>query len=130
MSRQRLFLLIASLLGMLSCFLPWQQLPLSDTLVNGLNGYGWLVFGGLVVSAVASVAGNRKSNLGRLLRLVCILIGLSGSVLMMIYLGGFDDIESRQSTGYAPYFTTLATIAVLALAYFFPPNDPIASDQQ
>ena len=123
MSQQRLILLIASALGIFSLFLPWQVLPFTNEMANGLHGNGWLVMACLVIAAVAAVAGKRRQHLGRLLRITCLLAGLAGSALMLVFLGGFSGGEAREDIGYAPYLSALACITILATSFFYRPSD-------
>lgn len=123
MSQQRLILFFSSVAGIISFFFPWQVLPFSEQVVNGLHGYGWVVFACLVIAGLAAVVGQRSHKLGRLLRLVCLVAGLCGSALMIIFLAGFSDEDARQNTGYAPYLTAVACLGVLAAAFFYKPED-------
>jgi MFS family permease len=123
MSQQRLFILLAAITGMVSVFLPWQVLPLSDEMSNGLHGYGIIVFACFCIMALLAVAGNRRGRLGRLLRIVCLLTGILSATLMLVYLSGFSDVESREDLSFAPFLTTIASIGALAAAFFYPPSD-------
>src|SRR6185503_10138964 len=61
LNKQRKIALVCSALGIIACLLPWYSYGFGS--VNGLNGWGVLVFILFIFSGILSYAGNQKTNL-------------------------------------------------------------------
>lgn len=61
LNKQRKIALVCSALGIIACLLPWYSYGFGS--VNGLNGWGVLVFILFIFSGILSYAGDQKTNL-------------------------------------------------------------------
>ena len=61
LNKQRKIALVCSALGIIACLLPWYSYGFGS--VNGLNGWGVLVFILFICSGILSFAGDQKTNL-------------------------------------------------------------------
>jgi hypothetical protein len=61
LNKQRKIALVCSALGIIACLLPWYSYGFGS--VNGLNGWGVLVFILFIFSGILSFAGDQKTNL-------------------------------------------------------------------
>ena len=61
LNKQRKVALVCSALGIIACLLPWYSYGFGS--VNGLNGWGVLVFILFIFSGILSYAGDQKTNL-------------------------------------------------------------------
>ncbi len=117
MHKQRLFIVIAGAVGVLSAFLPWARVSLFgfSASVNGIDGGGgWLslaLFGAAIGLVLAT--GDRKLVLGGTMKKAVAGIGAGAAAFMLIELLriGF------QFASFGVYFSLLAGVAVMAVPF-------------
>ncbi|MGC4101284.1 hypothetical protein [Ferruginibacter sp.] len=129
MNKQRKFVLIAAVVGVISMFLPWVSISIfgMSSSVNGMHGSGILVFFCFVGAGVVSYLGDQTKNLDKTFWFVALACGALASLIMV---WNFIDASgagmSFLSVGF--YLAVAASIAVLASAYLFrSPTDSIKS---
>ncbi len=117
MHKQRLFIVIAGAVGVLSAFLPWARVSLFgfSTSVNGIDGGdGWLslaLFGAAI--GLVLVTGDKKLVLEGTMKKAVAGIGAGAAAFMLIELLriGF------QFASFGVYFSLLAGVAVMAVPF-------------
>jgi len=123
MSKQRKFVLIASVVGIISMFLPWFRF--FGYRVSGMHGIGILVFLCFVVAGAIAYMGDQTKNLDKTMWLVTL---ISGALATLIIIGRIID-ASGSIIGFLSlgiYLAGLAAIGVLLSAYLLrSPTDNI-----
>ena len=127
MNKQRKFILIAALVGVIATFLPWVTVSFGGFggfSVNGFNGIGILVFLCLVASGILAFLGDQTKPMEKTFWMITLIAGGLASLIMVInFLRAMGDISY---IGIGFYLTTLAAIGVLVSAYMFRnPSDSI-----
>lgn len=128
MNKQRLFILAASVLGIVSSFLPWIELPFGS--VSGIKGDGWLTLILFLVPTIISVIGNRRANLTKMNLYIsmgpALLAGLMGLYKIIDFNSSLPDgdnpiligVRSAMSIGIGLYLVVIAGVAVPAIGLF------------
>lgn len=119
MHPQRLTILIASLVGIGTLFLPWSQLPFGAGEVNGLHGYGWIVFATCMVSALISLFGQKSGFLPRPWWLICMASGIISTITMVVFFVPDSSGIPTSYIRYGAYACGLACLALLAATVAF-----------
>jgi hypothetical protein len=134
MSKQRKFVAIAALVGVIAMFLPWASvsaLGISNS-VNGLHGAGYLAFLAFGGAVAVSMIGKQDENLDK--RMWIVALGC-GTIALLITLYALLDINTGSVGGYVSIqygigiFLSLAAAAgVVACAWMFKrPEDTLQS---
>jgi hypothetical protein len=128
MNKQRMFILVAAVIGAIATFLPWIELAMGS--VAGTKGDGWLTLPLFTISAVLAVLGNRMAPLsgaslyGTMVpALLAGLLGIYKIVDINSSLPSGDNpfalaMRQTMSVGIGLYLVALAGVAVPAIAYF------------
>jgi hypothetical protein len=128
MNKQRLFILAAAVLGIVSSFLPWITLPMGS--ISGIKGDGWLTLILFLVPTIISVIGNRNGKLTRMNLYIAmgpaLLAGLIGLYKIIDFNSSLPDgdnpfalgIRSAMSIGIGLYLVVAAGLAVPAIGLF------------
>lgn len=128
MNKQRLFILAAAVLGIVSSFLPWITLPMGS--ISGIKGDGWLTLILFLVPTIVSVLGNRNAKLSRTNLYIAmgpaLLAGLMGLYKIIDFNSSLPDadnpfalgIRSAMSIGVGLYLVVIAGLAVPAIGLF------------
>ena len=127
MHKQRLFVLIAAIAGVIAVFLPWQTVSAGAfgfTISNGANGFqgpGVLAVICFVVTAVLAFSGDQASHLARkswLGVLACAVVAFNGIMIFIVQTLSNDDLGFMElSIGLGCYIALVATIAIAAAAW-------------
>jgi len=138
MNKQRLFIIIASAIGMISCFLPW----LNNSYTGNISGFsigGWItciLFG--IIFYVSYSGGNQKEYLSRAKKRFSLILGFL-SALFAIFIcyfhiensknfvygtldrdsGVFDNIPFSISYNYGIYLVVIAGFLISILSFIF-----------
>ena len=129
MNKQRKFVLIAAVIGIISMFLPWISVSLFgySQSQNGMHGIGVLVFFCFAASLTFSYIGDRSKNLDKSIWVIVLAAGsiaLLGAIIF--YFNASDSILGNSLVGYGLYIGGLAAIGILASAYIYrSPTDNI-----
>ncbi|MEO7311668.1 MAG: hypothetical protein ABIX01_14790 [Chitinophagaceae bacterium] len=122
MNKQRKFIMIAALAGIIGIFLPWASFG-GFISVNGFNGWGILVFFAFLGAGAIAYLGNQLQTLEKTMwfvALICGAIGLLFSVIFLARAGSFSGI--------GVYVSLLASAGILGSAWMFKnPGDDIKS---
>ncbi len=129
MNKQRKFILIAAVVGIISMFLPWVRISFFgiSTSANGMHGSGILVFLCFIGAGVVAFLGDQTKNLDKTFWFIALACGALASLIMVWNLidvmgGGMSFL----SIGF--YLAVLAAVAVLLAAYIYRnPSDSIKS---
>ena len=113
MSKQRKFILIAALAGVIGTFLPW--VSLFGFSVNGLHGEGVIVFLCFIVCGIIALMGDQTQTLDQGLWVTCFIIAAIGGLLMLINFLRALDYMSAFSIGF--YLTLLASLALVFVIF-------------
>jgi len=130
MNKQRKFVLIAALAGIIACFLPWVSVSVFgySSSVNGMHSWGLLAFLGFIGSGVAAFLGDQTKPMTQTYWFVALACGALAVLGVLIY---FLNISSAvggygASYGFGIFIAAAAAIGVLACAYMFRnPGDSI-----
>jgi hypothetical protein len=120
LNKQRKFVLIAAVVGIISIFLPWiavSGLGLSIS-ENGFHSYGVMVFIGFIVGAVLTIMGDQTKPLDKTMWFVELIAGaiaLIFTVLFMSTLSGAEGVGAGYGIGL--WLSILASIGALASAW-------------
>ena len=108
MSKQRLAILIASVVGLISIFLPWVSLgPFS---VSGSSGDGALLFFLLIPILILPLIGERNKNLSGIKLYVTLILAV---LALFINIYTFSNIP--MGVGIGLYISSLSSIALVVL---------------
>ena len=123
LSNQRKSVLIFSICGIISMFLPWQKtalLPIDET-SNGMHDNGIFIFILLLISGFLAVIGNPNKKLERVnFIIICICDVISLSMLGFMYNDSTDTFFASLIFGF--YFTALSIIGMIGFMLFYQVN--------
>lgn len=112
MLKQRKYVMIAAILGVIGMFLPWFNFGYFGS-INGMHGWGFLVFLCLAGCAVIAFLGDQSKALDRTLWMVALIASAIASLFMIIW---FFDVVSN-GFGYMSFGFYVAFIASLTTLY-------------
>lgn len=122
MNKQRKFVLISSVIGIISMFLPWITVSLFgySQNENGMHGIGILVFICFLVSAAIAYLGDQNLNLDKNMWGITLgagTIALIGTI--SFYFNTSNSIMGSSLVGFGLYIGGLAAIGIILSAYIF-----------
>jgi len=84
MSKQRMVLIIASVIGIVAAFLPWVSITILGVTatVSGIEGDGMITLILFIIVGVICVLGNRAEPLGKI-KFLCALLGAGCAVVAL-----------------------------------------------
>jgi hypothetical protein len=124
MHKQRKFVLIAALIGIISMFLPW--FSFFGYSINGMHGVGVLVFLCFVITGIIAYLGNQSKNLDKTMWLITLICAALATLIIgwKILYTSAGVFASFLRIGI--YLAAVAAIAALVSAYLFrSPTDTI-----
>lgn len=129
MNKQRKFILIAAVIGVISMFLPWISVSMlgeSET-VNGMHGKGVLVFLCFAIAGAIAYLGDQTTNLDKTMWGVTLLAGIVALLFMIwFYSDTSGSFMGASFIGFGFYISALASVGILLSAYMFrSPTDNI-----
>ena len=113
MSKQRKYILIAAVAGVIGMFLPWFSLPFFGSL-NGMHGAGILIFLCLAACALIAFLGDQTKELDRTMWMIVLIASAIASLFMVYHF--FESIGAGFS--YLSFGFYIALLASLATLYF------------
>ena len=131
MNKQRKFVLIAALVGIISCFLPWFTVSVFgySSSVNGMHSWGLLAFAGFIGAGVAAFLGDQTKTMAStywFVALACGALAVLGVLLYFLRISSFGGEGYGAGYGFGIFIGAAAAIGVLASAYMFRnPGDSI-----
>ncbi|MCP9752100.1 hypothetical protein EGI32_14120 [Ferruginibacter sp. HRS2-29] len=118
MNKQRKFILIAAAIGVIAMFLPWVSISvmgMSFGNVNGMHGFGILVFLCFLGCAGITLVGDQTKPLDKTMWMISLIAsGLAALIMIINFLRALDAI-SYFSVGF--YLAIAASLAVLFATY-------------
>ena len=117
MSKQRKFILIAAVVGIISMFLPWVKF--FGYHLSGMNGIGILIFFCFVIAGILTLLGDQTKNLDKTSWLTALISSALATLIIAwkIIEASANNMESFLSFGI--YLAALAAIGILASAFLF-----------
>jgi hypothetical protein len=129
MNKQRKFIFIASVIGLLSIFLPWASINMMGMgqSVNGFRSYGIVVFIGFAAAAIISIVGDQTKTLDKTLWIASLIAGVISVLFTVIFMGNLGSAFGagggfglvKIGFGFGLWLGLIASIAVLASAWLF-----------
>ena len=118
MSKQRKMILIAAAIGLLAMFLPWVSFsfgPFGGGSVNGMHGWGILVFLCFLGAGALALMGDQTKNLEPMYWLLALVAGGLASLVMLVnFINASGNLDF---VGVGFYGAMLAAFGVVAMAY-------------
>lgn len=106
MSKQRKFILILAIIGVISIFLPWYSVALYNMSINGFHGSGIVVFLAFVCAVIVALMGDQTKSLDRTMWMVALVAGGLAFLITLI-----DTASSGLGFGFAGIGFWIALIA-------------------
>ena len=128
MNKQRKFVLIAALAGVIGMFLPWYSFSIfgASGSINGMHGNGILVFICFAVAGVMAYLGDQTKNLSSTSWIVTLICGAIAVLIVMWNIFRSSDYGFGSSMTFGIYLAALAAVGVVAAAFMFrSPTDTI-----
>lgn len=128
MSKQRKFVLIAALAGVIGMFLPWYSFSLfgASGSINGMHGNGILVFICFAVAGVMAYMGDQTKNLASTSWIVTLICGAIAILFLGWNMIQSSDYGLGSSLSFGIYLAAIAAVGVVAAAFMFrSPTDTI-----
>lgn len=113
MSKQRKMILIAAAVGIISMFLPW--VSAFGFSVNGMHGWGVLVFFCFVAAGLLAYMGDQTQNLNRTNWMMTLIAGGIAALIMVINF--INALEVLSAVGIGFYLSLGASLAIVALTF-------------
>ncbi|MDB5221964.1 MAG: hypothetical protein JWN83_631 [Chitinophagaceae bacterium] len=128
MSKQRKFVLIAALAGVIGMFLPWYSFSIfgASGSINGMHGNGILVFICFAVAGVMAYLGDQTKTLPSTSWIITLICGALATLIVVWNIIKSSDYGFGSSMSLGIYLAALAAIGVVAAAFMFrSPTDTI-----
>jgi len=126
MSKQRKFVLIASITGVIATFLPWWSFATFGYAysVNGFHGMGILAFLCFVAAGIIAYMDDQTANLGKTKWMATLIAGAIALLIILYYIMGSSSVYN--SLGFGIYLAVLAALGIVLSAFLFrSPSDNI-----
>ena len=130
MSKQRKFVLIAALAGVIGMFLPWYSYSVfgASASINGMHGNGILVFICFAVAGVMAYLGDQTKTLPSTSWIVTLICGALAVIIVGWNIMKSSDYGLGASMSVGIYLAAIAAVGVVAAAFLFrSPSDNIRS---
>jgi hypothetical protein len=126
MSKQRKFVLIAALVGVVATFLPWWSFSTFGYAysINGFHGLGILAFLCFVAAGVMAYMDDQTTNLNKTKWMATLIAGGIATLIILYYMVGSGSVLSTLGIGI--YLSALAALGIVLSAFLFrSPTDDI-----
>lgn len=130
MSKQRKFVLIAAVAGLVGMFLPWYSFTIfgASGSINGMHGNGILVFICFAVAGVMAYMGDQTKTLSSSSWIVTLICGALAVIIVGWNIMKSGEYGLGSSMTFGIYLAAIAAVGVVAAAFMFrSPNDNIKS---
>lgn len=128
MNKQRKFVLIAAIAGVIGMFLPWYSFSIfgASGSINGMHDNGILVFICFAVAGVMAYLGDQTKNLSSTSWIVTLICGAIAVLIVVWNIFRSSDYGLGSSMTFGIYLAALAAVGVVAAAFMFrSPTDTI-----
>lgn len=121
MNKQRKFVLIASVIGIISMFLPWGIVLEYMDKGNGFHGIGILAFISFVVAGIIAYIGDQTKNLNKNMWGIVLIAGAVSIISIIVFYFNNTRVPftGESIVGFGLYIGAIAAIGILASAYMF-----------
>ena len=130
MSKQRKFVLIAALAGIVGMFLPWYSFSIfgASGSISGMHGNGILVFICFAVAGVMAYLGDQTKTLPSTSWIITLICGALAMIIVVWNIFRSSDFGFGSSMSIGIFLAALAAIGVVGAAFMFrAPEDSIKS---
>lgn len=130
MSKQRKFVLIAALAGVVGMFLPWYSFSIFGATgsVNGMHNNGIIAFICFAVAGVMAYLGDQTKTLPSTSWIVTLICGALAVIIVGWNIFRSGDLGLGSSMTFGIYLAGIAAVGVVAAAFMFrAPEDSIKS---
>ena len=127
-SKQRKFVLIAAVVGVIATFLPWWRVSIFgfSSSVNGFHGLGILSFLCFVAAGVMAYLDDQTKNLDKTKWTLTLIAGAISTLIILWYIIDASSSAFSSYLGFGIYLAALAAIGVVLSAFLFrSPDDNI-----
>ena len=120
MSKQRRFILMASIVGVIAVFLPWVVIEVGkmDKYINGFHGYGTIVLIAFVIAAMICFSGDRHKTPGTTIWFIVVTGTVALVFIIISLLNNHPSSSLNTKTGFGVWVSLFAAVAVIASALF------------
>jgi hypothetical protein len=121
MSKQRKFVLIAALAGVIGMFLPWYRFSIFgvSSSINGMHNNGIIVFICFVVAGVMAYLGDQTKTLSPTSWIVTLICGALAVLIVGWNMVKSGDYGLGSGMSFGIYLAALAAVGVVAAAFMF-----------
>jgi hypothetical protein len=121
MSKQRKFLLIAALAGIVSIFLPWHTAGgiFEGFNVNGFHGVGVLVFFLFAAVGVLAIIGDQTKALDKTMWLITLAAGAISLLCIIARIAGAGDAFGILKPGIGLWLALAISLGIIAFAWMY-----------
>ena len=130
MNKQRKFVLLAALAGVIGMFLPWYSFSIFGATgsVNGMHGNGVLVFICFIVAGIMAYLGEQTKTLPSTSWIVTLISGALAVIIVGWNIIRSNDYGFGSSMSIGIYLAAIAAVGVVAAAFLYrSPGDNIRS---
>ena len=117
MNKQRKFILIAAVVGIIGMFLPWFDLLFLS--VNGMHSWGILAFLSFIGAIVVSLMGDQTKNLDKTFWFVALACGALATLVVVWFLLDYMGNGGFSVLSFGIYVAALGAVGTLLAAYLF-----------
>ena len=126
MNKQRKFILIAAVVGIIGMFLPWVNVFFFT--VNGMHSWGILAFLSFIGAGVVALMGDQTKNLDKTFWFIALACGALATLVIFWTLLSAMSVGGMSVLSVGIYVAALGAIGTLLAAYMYrSPNDSIKS---
>lgn len=121
MSKQRKFLLITALAGIISIFLPWHTAGgiFEGFNINGFHGVGVFVFFLFAAVGVFAILGDQTKSLDKTFWLLALAAGVVSVLCIIARLSGASDAFGILKPGLGLWISLAAAVGIVAFAWLY-----------
>jgi hypothetical protein len=130
LSKQRKFILIFSVLGFISMFLPWVSLSMfgSTQSINGMHNRGIIIFFCFIIAGIIAIKDQQQKKLEKTMWMLTLFAGaLSLVFTFWFYSEATSSILGSSLVGVGTYLSALSALGIILSAYLMKaPEDNIS----
>lgn len=121
MSKQRKFILLAAVVGIISIFLPWLTVSVFGVTnsTNGFRSYGIVVFLAFLGAAGISLMGEQSTTLDQSKWLLVLAAGAIAFIFTLLFYTNINSALGMVGTGFGLWIAILASAGVIGAAWMY-----------
>ena len=117
MSKQRKFVLVAAVVGVISMFLPW--VGFFGYHLSGMHGIGILIFLCFVFAGIITLLGDQTKNLDKTMWLITLISAALATLIIVWKIIDASASNMGSLLRFGIYLAALAAIGILVSAFLF-----------